>query len=448
MVFGWFFLFSNEGIVQQRFGGNEDKEEQPYEEEPVYEDSAYEEPASEETPYEEQPIVKGKPPEPLTRRPVHFTETPMAERVEAPRPEPLRKPARPKTTAELDSELQELLAKQRATIKVIGCGGGGNNTIDRIREVGVEGAETIAINTEAQDLLFTNADKKILIGRDITKGLGAGSNPKIGEEAAKEQEHEIKQAVQGADMVFITCGLGGGTGSGSAPVVADIAKRMGALAVAIVTMPFTMEGNRRYQNAVDALDKLQHLCDTLIVIPNDKLLELAPDLPIHTAFKVADEILTNAVKGIAEMVTKAGLVNLDFADIRAVMGNGGVALIGVGESDSEKRAVEAVEKAINNPLLDADISGATGALINISGGPDLTLEEARKIVETVSQRMSDQATIIWGAQIYEDMTNTVRAMLIITGVHSPQIMGRARMVSPKKIIAGKMQDDLGIDFVD
>ncbi|MEM2139290.1 MAG: cell division protein FtsZ, partial [Candidatus Woesearchaeota archaeon] len=235
----------------------------------------------------------------------------------------------------VDKELEELLAKQRATIKVVGCGGGGNNTINRITEVGVTGAETIAVNTDAQDLLYTAADKKILIGKELTKGLGAGSIPKIGEEAAREQESEIKNALQGADMVFITCGLGGGTGTGSAPVVAEVAKKLGSLVVGIVTMPFSMEGNRRYENAVLGLEKLEKNVDTLIVIPNDKLLELAPDLPLHTAFKVADEILTNAVKGIAELVTKTGLVNLDFADIRAIMGSGCVALIGVGESDSE-----------------------------------------------------------------------------------------------------------------
>lgn len=347
--------------------------------------------------------------------------------------------------ANIDAELEQLLTRQRATIKVIGCGGGGNNTINRVTEVGIEGAETIAINTDAQDLLYTTADKKILIGKELTKGLGAGSMPRIGEEAAIETEHEIKEKLQDADMVFITCGLGGGTGTGSAPVVAEIAKKMGALVVGIVTMPFSMEGKRRYENALIGLEKLEENVDTLIVIPNDKLLELAPDLPLHTAFKVADEILTNAVKGIAELVTKAGLVNLDFADIRTVMGNGGVALIGVGESDSENRAVEAVEKAINNPLLDVDISGANGALINVSGGPDMTLEEARRIVETVSEKLDPDARIIWGAQISEDLKNIVRTMLIVTGVKSSQIFGRAHRVAEKG--RKEIEHELGIEFV-
>lgn len=345
-----------------------------------------------------------------------------------------------------DEELASLLSQHSATIKVVGCGGGGNNTINRISEVGISGTETIAINTDAQDLLYTTADKKILIGKDVTKGLGAGSDPKLGEEAARENEKDIKDALTRSDMVFITCGLGGGTGTGSAPVVAEVAKKMNALTVGIVTVPFSMEGRKRYDNAIDGLERLETMLDTLIVIPNDKLLELAPDLPLHTAFKVADEILTNAVKGIAELVTTAGLVNLDFADIRAIMKNGGVALIGIGESDSENRAIEAVEKAITNPLLDADISGANGALINVSGGPDMTLDEARKVVETVSSRLDENARIIWGAQIFEDLSKTIRTMLIVTGVRSKQIFGPGMKLS--KVHRQEMENELGIEFVD
>lgn len=352
----------------------------------------------------------------------------------------------PAATSSVDAELELMLSKQKAKIKVVGTGGAGNNTINRITEVGIKGAEAIAINTDAQDLLYTTADKKILIGREVTKGLGAGSNPKIGEEACRENEIEIKKALAGSDMVFITCGLGGGTGTGSAPIISDIAKKMGALTVAIVTIPFSMEGHVRYENAVVGLEKLEQIVDTLIVIPNDKLLELAPDLPLHTAFKVADEILTNAVKGIAELVTKAGLVNLDFADIRAVMANGGVALIGVGESDTENRAIEAVEKAINNPLLDVDIAGANGALINVSGGEDMTLDEARKVVEVVSEKLDENAKIIWGAQIYKDLQKTIRVMLVITGVRSTQIFGPSRTISDKR--KKEIEQELGIDFVD
>jgi len=347
---------------------------------------------------------------------------------------------------DLDTELQELINKNQTRIKVIGCGGGGNNTINRIAEVGVKGIQTIAINTDAQDLLYTTCDKKLLIGKELTQGLGAGSNPKIGEESARESEHELKKLLEGSDMVFITCGLGGGTGTGSAPYLASIAKKMGILAVGIVTMPFSMEGNHRFENAIIGLEKLEQSINTLIVIPNEKLLELAPHLPLHTAFKVADEILTSAVKGVAELVTKAGLVNLDFADVKAIMSEGGVALIGVGESDSEDRAIESVQKALDNPLIDVDISTASGALINISGGESLTLEEARKVVETVSEKMSDRAKIIWGAQIYGDLEKTIKTLVIVTGVSSEQIFGADNTYFGKR--KGEMESELGIEFMD
>jgi len=353
----------------------------------------------------------------------------------------------PKKVTAVDQELEELVTKQKAKIKVIGCGGGGNNTINRMSEVGIAGSETVAINTDAQDLLYTNSNVKILIGRELTNGLGAGSIPKVGEDAARESEKDIKEAVQGSDIVFITCGLGGGTGTGAAPVVAEVAKKLGILTVAIVTLPFAMEGQRRYSNAVSGLEKLENNVDTLIVIPNDKLIELCPGLPLHTAFKVADEILTNAVKGVAELVTKPGLVNLDFADIKTVMGKGGVAMIGVGESDAENRAVESVEKAIQNPLLDVDITGANGALINILGGPNMTLDEARRIVETITERLDEDARVIWGAQISEDLENTIRTLLIVTGVNSPQIFGSRKGPKAEKV-KKNIESELGIDFIE
>jgi len=348
---------------------------------------------------------------------------------------------------EIDRELEELLKKQIAKIKVVGVGGGGNNTLSRIHEIGVKGGEMIAVNTDAQDLLYAGADKKILIGRELTRGLGAGSNPRIGEEAAKETEHEIKKKLEGADMVFITCGLGGGTGTGAAPVIADIAKKQGALVIGVVTMPFTIEGAKRLENANLGLEKLESIVDTLIVIPNDKLLEVVPDLPLQTAFKVADEILTNAVKGIAELVTKAGLVNLDFADVKTIMLNGGVSLIGVGESDTEKRSKEAVAKAINNPLLDVDVSNAHGALVNIIGGPDMSLEEAKEIIEEIGKHLGDNARLIWGAQISPDMEKTIRVMLIITGVKSPQISGSTLSISSEERLKGELSSELGIEFI-
>ena len=346
----------------------------------------------------------------------------------------------------IDRELEELLKKQSAKVKVFGVGGGGGNTLSRMREIGIKGGELVAVNTDAQDLLYTNADYKILIGRELTQGLGAGSNPRVGEEAAHETEQEIKKKLAGADMVFITCGLGGGTGTGAAPVIAELAKKQGSLTIGVVTLPFTIEGKKRIENAIYGLERMEAIVDTLIVIPNDKLLELAPELPLHTAFKVADEILTNAVKGTTELVTKAGLVNLDFADIRAVMTNGGVSLIGMGESDSQNRAEEAVEKALNNPLLDVDVSNATGALINIIGGPDMSLEETKSIVEVVGQKLSEDAKMIWGAQLSEDMEKSLRVMLIITGVKSTQILGPGESVEEKR--TRDISEELGIEFLE
>ena len=345
---------------------------------------------------------------------------------------------------EIDKELEELLKKQSAKIKVIGVGGGGNNSLNRMREIGIKGGELIAINTDAQDLLYTNADVKILIGRELTQGLGAGSNPKVGEEAAKESEMEIRKRLSGSDMIFITCGLGGGTGTGAAPVIASLAKKQGALTIGVVTLPFTIEGKKRIENAMNGLERMEAVVDTLIVIPNDKLLELAPDLPLQTSFKIADEILTNAVKGVTELVTTTGLVNLDFADIKAVMINGGVSLIGMGEADSQNRAMESVEKAIKNPLLDVDISGATGALINIVGGGDMSLDECKIIIEQVGKRLSPDAKIIWGAQISPEMDKSIRVLLIVTGVKSSQILGHSE--SLKDIKHQEIEEELGIEF--
>jgi cell division protein FtsZ len=347
---------------------------------------------------------------------------------------------------EIDQELEDIIKRQAARIKVVGCGGGGGNSVSRMREIGIKGCEIIAINTDAQDLLYSNADSKILIGRELTHGLGAGSNPKIGEQAAKESEQEIKKKLGEVDMVFITCGLGGGTGTGSAPVVAEIAKKMGALTIGVVTLPFTVEGQKRIENSQYGLERMVSVTDTLIVIPNDKLLEIAPELPIHTAFKVADEILTNSVKGITELVTKAGLVNLDFADIKAVMSKGGVSLIGIGESDSQERAKDAVQKAISNPLLDVDITNATGALVNIIGGPDMSLDEYRIVMEVIGEKIAADAKIISGAQISPDMDKSIKVLLIVTGVKSSQILGASTDLTKSQ--QDELEEELGIDFLD
>ena len=345
---------------------------------------------------------------------------------------------------EIDRELEELIKKQSAKIKVIGVGGAGGNSLSRMKEIGIKGGELIAVNTDAQDLLYANTDQKILIGKELTQGLGAGSNPKIGEQAAKESESEIKKKIANSDMIFITCGMGGGTGTGAAPFIAGLAKKQGALTIGVVTLPFTIEGKKRIENAMDGLERMQSVVDTLIIIPNDKLLELAPELPLHTAFKIADEILTNAVKGITELVTTTGLVNLDFADIKAVMVDGGVSLIGMGESDSPQRSVEAVEKAIDNPLLDVDISGATGALVNIVGGPDMSLEECKTVIETIGKKLSKDAKLIWGAQISEDMEKSLRVLLIVTGVKSSQILGHELSIEDQK--HKEIEEELGIEF--
>lgn len=340
-----------------------------------------------------------------------------------------------------DEELKKILDLKKANIKIIGCGGAGGNTITRLMQTGIVGAESISINTDAQDLLYTDADTKILIGKNITGGLGAGADPKLGEEAAKESRDELKKILQGTDLVFVTCGLGGGTGTGSIPIVADLARKAGALTIGVVTLPFTMEGKQRMQNAKEGLKRLKNVVDTLIIIPNDKLMEIVPDVSITTAFKVSDEILVNSVKGITELITRPGLVNLDFADVRTVMRDGGLAMIGIGDSDSDNRAIEAVERALNNPLLDVEIEGAKGALINVSGGIDITIKECQEIVEAVASRINADAKIIWGAQILKDLGESVRTMLVVTGVRSSSIFEILEQQEKKNV-----DDVLGIEF--
>lgn len=338
-----------------------------------------------------------------------------------------------------DEELKKVLAGLRTNIKICGMGGAGCNTINRIVEEGIAGADLYAMNTDAQHLLTVHSPHKILIGRRTTRGLGAGSVPQIGEEAARESEDEIRSILVNTDIVFVTCGLGGGTGTGSAQVVARIARDMGALVIAIVTQPFSAEGTMRMQNAEYGLDRLQEYANTVIMIPNDKLLAIVPRLALNAAFKVADEILMRAIKSITEIITKVGLVNLDFADLRTILKGGGVAMIGLGESDSENRAAEAVDEAINSPLLDVDISNATGALVNVIGGENMTVSEAEKVAEEIHNRINPMARIIWGAQIDPTLDHTLRVMLVITGVKSKQILGpQMSMMSESRI---------GIDFI-
>lgn len=339
-----------------------------------------------------------------------------------------------------DAELEKVLEGLRTNIKIVGCGGGGCNTINRMVESGIVGAELYAANTDAQHLLTIHAPNKILLGKRLTRGLGAGAQPQVGEEAAREVEEDLKRKLSGADMVFLTCGMGGGTGTGAISVMARVAKEQGALTIAVVTLPFRSEGTVRLENAEYGLEQLRYTADTVIVIPNDKLLELVPRLSLNAAFKVADEILVRAIKGITETITKPGLVNLDFNDIKTIMKSGGVAMIGLGESEGDERAKEAIEEAINSPLIDLDISEATGALVNVVGGPDMTITEAQEVVQMVHDRISPTARIIWGAAVDPALQGKMRIMLVVTGVKSKQILG-------KEESAKRARMEMGVEFL-
>jgi cell division protein FtsZ len=338
-----------------------------------------------------------------------------------------------------NEDLEKVLESLTTTIKVVGCGGAGTNTVTRCFSEGINGADLIAINTDAQHLLLAESPYKILIGRHLTRGLGAGSLPQIGEEAAKESEQDIRDAIVPSDMVFVTCGLGGGTGTGCAPIVAQIAREAGALTIGVVTLPFCVEGHVRTDNAESGLKRLREVCDTVIVIPNDKLLDIVPNLALNAAFKVADEVLMRSIKGITEMITMPGLVNLDFADLKTVMKRGGVALIGLGEAEGDNKAVDAITEALNSPLLEVDITEATGALVNVTGGNDMTLREAEKVVEEIYSKIDKNARIIWGTTIDPTMKKSIRAMLVVTGVKSKQIMGPTQR--------SREETEFGIDFV-
>ncbi len=335
--------------------------------------------------------------------------------------------AEPKEAKSLsdDEEILKFIEETKQRIYIVGAGGSGSNTLDRLFDLGTSGVNLIAMNTDAKHLLRVRANKKIILGKQVSKGRGAGSNPAVGEKAAQESIEEIKGAIGDAALVFITCGMGGGTGTGSAPVIAEAAKKAGALTVAVVTLPFASEGKIRMENALQGLDKLRKQTDTLIVIKNDKLLNLVPDLPLNTAFKVCDEVLAGSVKGIAELVTKSGLVNVDFADLRTILSEAGFAAIGLGEASldakHEDRARVAVETALTSPLLDADISSSSRALINVIGGEDMTLKEAEYIVAETSKRISPNAHIIWGARVEGNIKkSSMRVLVVLAGVKFPK----------------------------
>jgi cell division protein FtsZ len=313
-----------------------------------------------------------------------------------------------------------------ANILIIGCGGAGNNTIDRMMKIGIRGAQCIAINTDQQHLNNVQAHVKLLIGRNLTRGLGAGGSPEIGKAAAEESSQEINEIVQNGDLVFITAGMGGGTGTGSAPIVAELAKKNGAIVVGVITLPFKAEMGRM-QKAKEGIKTLKNHLDTLVIIDNNRLLEIAADLPIVEAFSLADEVLATMVKGITETISLPSLINLDYADIRTILTSGGMAIVGIGEgTDPHKRVEEAIEDALKSPLLEFDISGAKGALIHITGGNDLTLIETTKVANIITEKMDPNANVIWGARVDPNLVGVIRVMLLITGVKSPQVFGNSK----------------------
>jgi cell division protein FtsZ len=320
-----------------------------------------------------------------------------------------------------------------AVIKVVGVGGGGVNAVNRMIEMGVGGVEFIAINTDAQALLMSDADVKLDIGRESTRGLGAGANPEVGREAAEEHRDEIEDALGGADMVFITAGEGGGTGTGGAPAVAEVARGLGALTVGVVTRPFGFEGRRRSVQAEQGIQALKAAVDTLIIIPNEKLLEIAdPNTPVTEAFAMADEVLTSGVRGITELITTPGLINVDFADVKTVMSDAGSAVMGIGISTGDSRAQQAAEKAISSPLLETSMEGARGVLLSIAGPTDMTLHEVNTAATLISEHSDADANIIFGSVIDESLGDEMRVTVIAAGFdrdrrtsYSPPVAGPA-----------------------
>ncbi len=327
-------------------------------------------------------------------------------------------------------------------IMVVGCGGGGSNTVNRLTEMNSQGCTTVAVNTDARHLAMVKAHKKILIGKELTRGLGAGGYPEVGKKAAEESKQDLKRVLKDCDLLFLTCGLGGGTGTGAAPVVAYLAKETGAIVIAAVTLPFKIEG-ARIVKAEEGMAKLREVCDTVIVIENQKLIDLVGNKPLKEAFGMSDNLIATMIKGVTETISMPSLVNLDYADVRTIMKAGGVATIGVGESDSQNRAKEAIQRALSNPLLDVDYTGATGALIQIIGGEDLKLEEINLIGEAVSEHMDPGALVMWGARILPEFAGKVQVITIVTGVKSPYILGKAER--PRASAAQIKFNELGIE---
>jgi len=344
----------------------------------------------------------------------------------------------------VESQFEGLEVGQ-ANIKIIGVGGAGNNMVSWLYRKGIKGAEVIACNTDIQHLNITEADRKFVLGRDLTKGLGCGGFPEKGAEAAKEAINDIKDTLKGADMVLVCAGMGGGTGTGAAPVIAKAARDIGAIVLGTVTMPFKIE-RARVDKAEFGLQQLRQVADTVIVIDNNRLVSIAGNLPVQQAFAVANELVSTMIKGIVETIAVPSLVNLDYADVKAIMTNGGVAAIGVGSSDTNNRVEEAVNGALSNPLLDISYKGATGALIHVIGGPDMTLDEINRAGELVTESLDDDANVIWGARVDEAMKGKMTIMTIITGVKSPWIVGRMD-VKRARPQTSELSDELGIEIV-
>ncbi len=336
----------------------------------------------------------------------------------------------------------------QANIKVIGSGGAGTNMVNWLYKKGIRGAEIIACNTDKQHLNLIEADRKFLIGENLTRGLGCGGFAEKGTQAANESQNTIREALKGADMVFICAGMGGGTGTGSAHVIAKIAKDMGAIVIGTVTLPFKIERSR-IDKAEFGLRLLRDNADTVIAIDNNRLVQIAGNLPVNQAFAVANELVSTMIKGIVEIIAVPSLVNIDFADVKAIMNGGGVAAIGIGVSDTNSRVEEAVKAALNNPLLEIKYEGATGALIHVEGGNDMTLDEVSRCGELVTETMDQDANVIWGARVNEEMKGKITVMTIITGVSSPWIMGKAdsRSSSSNRSSNKAYSDDLGIELI-
>lgn len=344
-----------------------------------------------------------------------------------------------------ENKVGELQVGQ-AKIRVIGVGGAGNNMVGWLYNKGIKGAEIMACNTDQQHLNMVDADRKFLLGKGVTRGLGCGGFPEKGAESAKESLQEVKQCLKDSDMVFVCAGMGGGTGTGAAPVIAQVARDTGAIVIGTVTMPFKIE-RARVDKAEFGLEQLREVSDTVIVIDNNRLVKIAGNLPLQQAFAVANELVATMIKGIVETIAVPSLVNLDYADVRAIMKNGGVAAIGVGASDTTNRVEEAVKGALQNPLLDINYNGATGALLHIIGGPDMTLDEINKIGELVTENLDSDANVIWGARVSDDMKGRVTVMTIVTGVKSPWILGKPRAMETSPEVR-QITDELGIEVLD